>query len=88
MLVLDLVGVEPETIAADYGLSDERLRPLYLSKGEDDQAPGIAEFLRDQGTTAPQVIAETLAALDVEATLLGAGLERADIAALRGRLLG
>jgi hypothetical protein len=87
MLVLSLVGVEPEVIAADYGLSDERLRPLYLSEGRDDQAPGIARFLRDQGTTATQVIAETLAALDVEALLLEAGVTHADLTALRGRLL-
>jgi protein-tyrosine phosphatase len=87
MLLLTLVGVEPEVIAADYGLSDERLRPLYLSKGQADEAPGIAEFLRDQGTTAAQLIDEILAELDVEALLLDAGLEQADLSALRGRLL-
>jgi len=42
--VLSLVGVEPEAIAADYALSDERLRPLYLARGEEDEAPKIAEF--------------------------------------------
>ncbi len=87
MLLLALVGVEPEVIAADYGLSDERLRPLYLSKGQADEAPGIAAFLCDQGTTAGQVITETLAELDVESLLLDAGLARGDIAALRDRLL-
>jgi protein-tyrosine phosphatase len=87
MLVLALVDVAPEAIAADYGLSDERLRPLYLSQGQADEAPGIAEFLRRRGTTAGQVIAETLAALDVEAILLGSGLEQDDLSALRARLL-
>jgi hypothetical protein len=87
MLVLALVGVEAEVIAADYGLSDERLRPLYLSQGQADEAPRIAEFLRDRGTTAAEVIVETLAALDVEATLLGGGLEGGDLAALRRRLV-
>jgi protein-tyrosine phosphatase len=86
MLVLALAGVEPEAIAADYSLSDERLRPLYLSRGEEDEAPKIAEFLREQGTTASELIVDLLAGLDVETTLLAAGLEPADVAALRGRL--
>jgi hypothetical protein len=87
MLVLALVGVEPEAIAADYSLSDERLRPLYLSRGQADEAPAIAGFLRDRGTTAGQVIFDTLAEMDVEGLLLEAGLEQAHLAALRERLL-
>jgi protein-tyrosine phosphatase len=87
MLVLALAGVEPEAIAADYALSDERLRPLYLSRGEADEAPKIAAYLRDQGTTASDLIVELLAGLDVEATLLGAGLEPGDVTALRRRLV-
>jgi protein-tyrosine phosphatase len=86
ILVLALAGVEPEAIAADYALSDERLRPLYLSRGEEDEAPKIAAFLRDQGTTATALILDLLATLDLEATLLAAGLTEADLAALRGRL--
>lgn len=88
MLVLVLVGVEPEAIAADYALSDERLRPLYLSRGEEDQAPALAEFLRSQGTTATELIVETLATFDVEATLLEAGMAERDVAALRQRFFG
>jgi hypothetical protein len=87
MLVLALAGVEPEAIAADYALSDERLRPLYLSRGQEDEAPAIAAFLRDQGTTATELIVETLTTLDVEATLAAAGFEAQDVAALRRRLL-
>lgn len=87
MLVLALAGVAPETIAADYALSDERLRALYLSRGRPDEAPGIAEFLRDQGTTATELIVDLLATFDVEAALLGGGLAQADVAALRERLL-
>ncbi len=86
MLVLALAGVEPEAIAADYALSDERLRPLYLSRGEEDEAPKIAAYLRERGTTASALIVELLANLDAEATLLGAGLEPEDLAALRRRL--
>ena len=87
MLVLALAGVEPATIAADYALSDERLRPLYLSRGQEDEAPKIAAFLRDQGTTASDLIVELLAELDVEATLRNAGVEAMDLAALRRRLV-
>jgi protein-tyrosine phosphatase len=87
MLVLALSGVEPEAIAADYALSDERLRPLYMSRGEADEGPAIAEFLRGQGTTASEIIRDILTTLDVEATLLEAGLGKRDVAALRRRLV-
>jgi protein-tyrosine phosphatase len=87
MLVLALAEVEPAAIAADYALSDERLRPLYRARGQADEAPGIAEFLRSRGTTATELIVEILAALDVEAVLLEAGLDQADLSGLRGRLL-
>jgi protein tyrosine/serine phosphatase len=88
MLVLALAGVEPEAIAADYALSDERLRPLYLSRGDEDEAPKIGAFLRDQGTTATELIVELLAEFDLEGTLRDAGLGDADLDALRGRLVG
>lgn len=87
MLVPALAGVEPEAIAADYALSEERLRHLYLSRGDEDEGPKIMEFLRDQGTTAGVLIVGILAALDVEGALLAAGLEERDVAALRRRLL-
>lgn len=87
MLVLALAGVEPEAIAADYALSDERLRPLYRSRGQEDEGPAIAEFLRSQGTTATELIIEILTTFDLEATLLEAGLSEHDIAALRQRLV-
>jgi hypothetical protein len=87
MMVLALAGVEPEAIAADYALSEERLRRLYLSRGEEDEGPKIAEFLRDQGTSASALIVGILAALDIEGTLLAAGLEEQNVAALRRRLL-
>lgn len=87
MLALALAGVEPEAIAADYALSDARLRPLYLSRGEADEAPKIAAFLRDRGTTAGELIVETLAGFDVESAMSDGGLEERDLAALRGRLI-
>jgi protein tyrosine/serine phosphatase len=87
MLVLALAGTEPQAIAADYALSDERLRPLYLSRGEADEAPKIAAFLREQRTTATALIVDLLAAFDVEVALREAGLTSAELSALRRRLI-
>jgi len=87
LLMLALAGVEPQAIAADYALSDERLRPLYLSRGEEDEAPKIAAFLREEGTTAGELIVELLDEFDIETTLRGGGLTDADVEALRRRLL-
>jgi protein-tyrosine phosphatase len=88
MLALALAGVEPGEIAADYALSDARLRSLYLARGEADEAPRIAAFLRERGTTATELIVELLADFDVEAALRGGGLGDDEIAGLRLRLLG
>jgi len=87
MLVLALVGVEPQEIARDHAMSKERLRRLYRARGEEDQGPVLEGFLRRQGTSAGQVIIETLAGLDVEATLFAAGLDPDDVSALRDRLI-
>jgi protein-tyrosine phosphatase len=87
MLVLALVGVEPLEIARDHALSAKRLRRLYRARGEVDQGPMLDDFLRRRGTSAGQVIVETLAGLDVEAMLLDAGLEATDVSSLRDRLL-
>ncbi|HYC80302.1 MAG TPA: tyrosine-protein phosphatase [Solirubrobacterales bacterium] len=88
MLVLALAGVEPEAIARDHGLSSERLEPLYAARGQPSPEAELASFLRQRGTTAGEVIVATLAALDVEATLLAGGLEPTDVNRLRRRLLG
>ena len=87
MLLLALVGVAPQEIAADYLLSDKQLPARYAARGEEDQGPLLEEFLADRGTTAGELIVATLSELDVEALLLDAGLDRCDIAALRRLLL-
>ena len=87
MLLLALAGVAAEDIAADHGLSTERLRGRYAARGEADQGVEIEAFLSERGTSAARVITETLAGLDVEAVLLDAGLTPADLHALRRRLL-
>ena len=80
MLVLALAGVEPAEIARDYALT---AHPDEASEG-----PTPGEYLRQQGTSATEVLTRLLAGLDVEATLRGGGLGTAELSALRGRLLG
>ena len=87
MLLLALAGVAVEEIAADYGLSAERLTARYAARGEPDQGPLVEAFLADRGTSAVELITALLRDLDVEATLLDAGLTSQDVSALRRRLL-
>jgi protein-tyrosine phosphatase len=74
MLVLALVGVAPEAIAADY----DRSGPPQ---------PEVEAFLRERGTTPADLLLTTLAELDAESCLRAAGLSDADLSALRARLL-
>jgi protein-tyrosine phosphatase len=87
MVALALAGVPAEVIAADYELSAERQVGLWAALGEPDQAPQVAAFLAERGTTAGQAIETTLGSLDLPATLAAGGLADEDIAALRARLL-
>lgn len=87
MVLLALVGVAPEEIAADYALSAERLQARYASRGEEDQGPMFEQFLATRGTTALELITSTLVEMDLEKLLLDAGLSHEDLAAIRRRLL-
>jgi protein-tyrosine phosphatase len=72
LLLLALVGVLPEDIAADYQLSPD---------------PERAELLGREHTTAHDVIISTLEQLDAGAYLRANGLSEVDLAAVRARLL-
>ena len=87
MVLLALAGVAPAEIGGDYELSAARLSALFAALGQPDQQPEIAAFLAARGTTASEVIATTLASLDLEATLRAGGLTEEDLAALRERML-
>jgi protein-tyrosine phosphatase len=87
MLLLALVGVPAEVIAADYALSFERLPARYGARGEPDQGPMLRSYLEEQGTSAEALIVELLDGLDVEARLAEAGLSADDLVALRSRLI-
>jgi protein-tyrosine phosphatase len=77
MLVLALVGVMPEEIAADYALSADCLGPN----------PEIDAFLVGEGMTASDAMIAVLASLDAEGYLRAAGVGDDELAALRRRLL-
>jgi len=70
ILLLALVGVLPEEIAADYELSPD---------------PERAELLAREHTSAHEVILSTLAQLDAEAYLRAGGLSQPDLNAVRLR---
>jgi protein-tyrosine phosphatase len=91
-ILLELAGVSRETIAEDYALSAEFLRPLeeeWLENGPGERE----ERAREQAKWVPraQVMLEVLAHLDdryggVEEYLLQAGVSPEAIARLRARL--
>lgn len=87
LLLLALVGVAPEIIAADYELTAEPLRALFAVMGRDDDGPIIEQILADKGTTVREAILATLDGFDVRAYLLAAGVSSDDVAAVRSRLL-
>ena len=72
MLLLALVGVAPDDIAADYALSPDTWREECLAR---------------EHTSAHEVILATLASIDIEAYLRAGGLSPVDLAAVRTRLL-
>jgi protein-tyrosine phosphatase len=87
MLLLALVGVAPEDVAADYELSRDRVRTLLGRLGQEDHVPEIEAYLERGGTSSREAVIATLTALDVEAHLRAGGLGAGDLAALRVRLL-
>jgi protein-tyrosine phosphatase len=88
-LVLSAVGVAPEDVAIDYGLSEERLKPLYerwRNRGELHDTATKTQL--DLGNSSrSDAMLRLLAGLDVPAYLRDAGVTDADVEALRERLL-
>jgi protein-tyrosine phosphatase len=92
-LLLHVAGVAVEEIAADYALSEERLRPReaeWLSRAETDAER--AE-IRQISRTPAEAMAGVFEELErrygtVERYLAAAGVEEADLEHVRGRLRG
>jgi protein tyrosine/serine phosphatase len=92
-LLLDLVGVDRARIAQEHTRSDEYLAPLYAAWIDAQPDPERQQRLRHALRPQPDQMELTLAALDqlyggVEQYLLDSGLERADLLAVRERLVG
>jgi protein-tyrosine phosphatase len=88
LVLLALLGVPPEEIAADYALSADRLRPRFALEGRDDEDVAAQELLGRAGTSARAEILATVATLDVAVYLRAGGLHDDQIAAVRRRLVG
>jgi protein-tyrosine phosphatase len=92
-ILLDLAGVARETIAEDYALTAERLRPLereWLENGPGEREERAAQQARFEPRA--EVMLEVLSHLDqryggVEPYLLRAGVTPEDIARIRARLV-
>ena len=87
MVLLALLGATAETIAGDYALSAEARPALAAARGIEDDRDARARVLAEYGTTIPQVLADTLAGIDLRPALTDAGLADADLTALQARAL-
>jgi protein-tyrosine phosphatase len=90
-LLLRLAGVDAEAVAADYALSEERLRPrhdLWLAEAATEAE---RERIRRIAVTPPEAMTEVLQELErrygsIEGYLRAGGLSDEDLAAVRARL--
>jgi protein-tyrosine phosphatase len=87
LLLLALVEVKPEVIAADYEQSVEPRRALLAAMGHDDDLASYHRALAEKGTTARAVVLSTLEEFDAETYLRSAGLSAEEVAWVRSRLL-
>jgi protein-tyrosine phosphatase len=86
-LMLSLVGVTPEVIAADYALSAQRLRPLYDEWIGATNDPSERERLKRENVSQAAAMLEVLRAIDAEAYLRDGGAADTDLEAVLARLL-
>ncbi|MGH3876042.1 MAG: tyrosine-protein phosphatase [Actinophytocola sp.] len=87
-LLLALVDVPVEEIAADYALSASRLAPAWRDLDLGDQNGRVDAILHRHGTTATQAVGTALDGLDVREYLRGTGLTEPMLRAIGVRLLG
>jgi protein-tyrosine phosphatase len=87
LVLLALVGVSPDEIAADYALSTDRLRPLLTQLGREDEQINAERQLRQANTSARSEILATLATLDAASYLRTGGLRPDQLATIRQRFL-
>ncbi|MGE0543517.1 MAG: tyrosine-protein phosphatase [Dehalococcoidia bacterium] len=87
LLLLALVGVVSEEIAADYDMSTPRLHPMWAARGMEDQGPMIEAVLARRNTTTRALLLDILASLDADAYLCAGSVSDGDLDAIHARLL-
>lgn len=87
LMLLALVGVPPEVIAADYASSADRLRPRFAMLGRADEDLDAQALLRHANTSACAEILAILATFDPTAYLRAGGLDDDQLASIHARLL-
>lgn len=87
LLLLALVNVEPDAIAADYAVSTESTKALFAAMGTRDEGPFVQSLLARHKTSAEAAILDALDGFDAEDYLLAAGVSRADLDIIRDRLV-
>ena len=88
MLLLSLVGVLHEEIAADYEMTAERLRSARAAGlGRVDDASVIETVLEREDASARDVLLDILGSVDVRAALKPGGLTERQVQMLHRRLL-
>ena len=92
-LLLHLAGVDTEQIAADYAVSEERLRPRHEAWLAAAETQAEKEEIRQLSQTPAEVIVGVFEELQsrygsVEEYLRAAGLDNRDLTAARARLCG
>jgi protein-tyrosine phosphatase len=85
-LLLSVVGVPSDVIAADYALSAERLAPLYAEWLRAERDPQTRARLERENVSEAAAMAHVLDNVDVDRYLLDAGATQRDLDAIRERL--
>lgn len=87
-LLLALVGVPPESIAADYAASGARLAPLIeLLAAQAEEQQERERLYRENDGCRPEVVLSLLERLDARAYLRDGGVDDRDLDALSERLV-
>ncbi len=86
LLLLGLVGVTPEVVAADHGMSAAEVGPLNIADGRDDDASALAAVYEELGSTPADEMRAAAQAVDAEEVLRAGGATSAQIDVLRSRL--
>lgn len=86
-LLLSVVGVADEEIAADYALSAVRLQPLYEQLIDEAPDETVRDRLRRENVSSAEAILDVLAHVKPRDYLLGGGASEQDLEAIAARLL-